>query len=110
MRRDDGPFMLLRARPKPEARIPFDDWFATVHLAEVRRIPGITRAYGARTSGGTRLGLYYFADADAIGPALESAEAARARAGWAEWAPNLEELGMEIMAPLVTLPIYQAPC
>ena len=107
--RDDRPFMLLRARPKPDAREPFDHWFRTVHLADVRKIPGIVRVQGAWTSGGTRLGLYYFAGTDAIGPALESAEAASARGAWTHWADRLEELGMEIMAPLVTLPIYETP-
>ncbi|HET7738306.1 MAG TPA: hypothetical protein VFK32_07015 [Tepidiformaceae bacterium] len=108
MNGDGTPFMLLRARPKPGAREAFDHWFRTVHLVDVRKIPGVVRATGGWTSGGTRLGFYYFADAEAVGSALESPEAAYARGTWSQWAVNLEELGVEIMAPLVTLPMYEA--
>lgn len=102
------PFMVLRARVRPHALAEFDAWFHQVHLADVQRIPGIARARTARTAGGTRLGIYEFAGADAMGQALNSPEAAYARGAWTRWAPDLDELGVEIMAPLVPLPIYQS--
>ncbi|MFN0094122.1 MAG: hypothetical protein ACKVVT_05010 [Dehalococcoidia bacterium] len=103
------PFMLLRARLKPDAKPGFGAWFRTVHLQDVRRIPGISEAQGAVTPDGTRLGFYSFADGDAMQGALSSPEAAYARGTWEQWAAELEELGFEIWAPLGPLPMYHPP-
>lgn len=105
---DSVPFMLLRARVKPESYDAFDTWFHEVHLADVRRIPGIARVHSGRTAARTHLGIYEFDGAQALGPALGSPEASYARGTLSRWAPSLEELGIEIMAPLVPLPLYQS--
>lgn len=102
------PFLLVRARPKPGARERFEPWFRDVHLADAAKIPGIREVQGAATAAGTRLGFYTFESADAVQAALSSPEAAYARGTWEAWAGDLEELGIEIWAPLFPLPIYQA--
>ncbi|MCZ2109904.1 MAG: hypothetical protein LC118_10125 [Dehalococcoidia bacterium] len=102
------PFLLVRARPKPEAWERFEPWFRDTHLADAAKIPGIREVQSGVTPGGTRLGFYTFESADAVQAALSSPEAAYARGTWEGWAGELEELGIEIWAPLFPLPIYQA--
>ena len=60
------------------------------------------------TPTGTCLGFYSFESAEVVQSALSSAEAAYARGTWERWAPQLEELLIEIYAPLLPLPIYQS--
>jgi hypothetical protein len=103
---DDRPFMLLRARVRPEARDGFARWFRESHLADVRNIPGINGVRGAVTGNGTRLGFYSFENGEAVQSALSSPEAAYARGTWEQWATQLEELGFEIWTPLGPLPMY----
>jgi hypothetical protein len=105
---DGRPFLLLRARPKPEARRRFRPWFLDTHLRDVRRIPGIAETRYGVLPGGTTLGIYSFESSDVVGPALSSPQAAYARGTWEQWAPHLEELSIEIFAPLFPLPIYQS--
>lgn len=100
--------MLLRARPKVEARERFDAWFSTSHLRDVGTIPGIVEVQAGRTAEGTRLGFYSFESSAVVQQALASAEAAYARGTWEQWTPHLEELLIEIYAPLFPLPIYQS--
>lgn len=107
--KETRPFMLLRARVKPEALDAFDAWFHQAQLRDVRQIPGVVRARAARTAAGTYLGIYEFEASDVLGPALGSPEADGARAAWSRWASHLEELGVEIMAPLLPLPMYESP-
>jgi hypothetical protein len=105
---DERPFMLLRARPQAEFRAKFETWFRQVHLADVRKIPGIAVVESATTPAGTKLGFYTFEDTEQVQPALASPEAAYARGTWEQWAPHLEELQIEIFARLFPLPIYQS--
>jgi hypothetical protein len=100
--------MLLRARPRDGARDRFDAWFSDSHLRDVAAIPGIVEVQAGRTPAGTRLGFYSFDSAAVVQSALASAEAAYARGTWEQWAPHLEELFIEIYAPLLPLPIYQS--
>lgn len=102
------PFMLLRARPKPEAADRFDRWFHGQQLDHLRRVPGIQHVRTGRTVGGVRLGLYLFADPEAVQPGLASPEAAFARGAWGEWSGQLDELRIEIWAATFPLPIYQS--
>lgn len=104
----DRPFLLVRARPKAGARERFEPWFREVHLKDVSRIPGIAEVEAARTAAGTRLGFYTFESADAVQGALQSPQAAYTRGTWEQWAGDLDELSIEIFAPLFPLPIYQA--
>lgn len=102
------PFMLLRVRPHDDVRERFDRWFRSVHLEDVKRIPGISRVSGARTaSGRTRLGIYSFASTESVQEALQSPQAAYARGTWEQWATHLDELSFEIFAPLFSMPIYR---
>ncbi|MGH2633177.1 MAG: hypothetical protein ACRDG3_07190 [Tepidiformaceae bacterium] len=101
------PMMLLRARPKPEARARFADWFRDVHLRDIQKIPGIISVETGTTSAGTKLGFYAFESSEVVQAALSSPQAAYARATWQVWTPHLDELQIEIFAPLFPLPIYQ---
>jgi hypothetical protein len=100
--------MLLRARTKPDQRERFAKWFRAVHLHDVERIPGVAGVTSGRTPGGTHLGFYAFESAETVQLALQSAEAAYARGTWEQWAPHMEEMSIEIWAPLVVLPIYHS--
>jgi hypothetical protein len=103
------PFMLVRARPHADARERFERWFLDTHMADARRIPGISQVAAARTAGGTRLGIYAFESTDVVQTALSSPEAAYTRGTWAEWTPHLDELTLEIFAPLFSMPSYRGP-
>ena len=103
---DDLPYMLLRARPDEASRERFAKWFRAVHLRDVEKIPGISRVQSGRTAGGTYLGFYGFASSETVQEALSSPQAAYARGTWEQWAPHLEELAMEIWAPLGPLGLY----
>lgn len=105
---DPRPFLLVRAHPVAEAVDRFVPWFLGVHLKDVAKIPGIVRIVHGKTAGGTYLGIYTFADAEAVGGALSSPQAAYARGTWEQWAPYLEELQIEVFAQLYPLPIYQS--
>ena len=102
----DSTFMLLRARVGESDRERFAAWFRSVHLRDVEKIPGIVGVRGGRTPGGVNLGFYNFASNEMVQAALQSPQAAYARGSWEQWAPNLEELSIEIWAPLGPLPLY----
>ncbi len=104
------PFLLVRARAKPEARERFGRWFRQVHLRDVARIPGFVRFQAGHTVAETLLGVYTFESTEVVQSALASSEAAYARGTWEQWAPELEELSIELFAPLFPLPIYQSVC
>jgi hypothetical protein len=104
----DQPFLLLRARPKAEASDRFRRWFRTVHLNDVRAIPGIVAIESGLTAGGATLGFYSFAGADAVQTALSSPQASYARGTWEQWAGSLEELLIEIWSPLIPMPLYHS--
>lgn len=106
---NNRPFMLLRARCKPETSESFGRWFRETHLSDIRRLPGVVGVLGGVTPDGTRLGFYSFEDGDAVQAALSSSEAAYARGTWERWAPHLEELGFEIWTALGPLPMYHQP-
>lgn len=105
---DTLPFLLVRARPKPGARERFEPWFRQVHLRDAAAIPGIVRIRGGFTPTGTALGFYSFESNESVQTALGSVEAAYARGTWERWAPDLDELLIEIFAALSPLPIYQS--
>jgi len=105
---DTLPFLLVRARPKPGARERFEPWFRQVHMRDAAAIPGIVRIRGGFTPAGTALGFFSFESNDAVQIGLSSAEAGYARGTWEQWAPDLDELQIEIFATLSPLPIYQS--
>jgi hypothetical protein len=102
------PFLLVRAVPLPEERDAFGQWFAHTHLRDVQRIPGFKSIEHARTREGAYLGFYTFKEAEMVQSTLSSPEAAYARGTWEQWAARLEELVVEIFAPLVPLPLYHS--
>lgn len=99
--------MLVRARSQPESRERFAWWFRNVHLRDVEKIPGIAGVISGVTPGGTHLGFYSFESTGRVQEALQSPQAAYARGTWDQWSSKLEELFIEIWAPLSPLPIYQ---
>ncbi len=105
---DSRPFLLVRAHPKAAVRDRFETWFRTVHLEDVKRIPGIVSIKSGTTAGGTKLGFYTFDSTDVVQASLSSAQAAYARGTWEQWAPHLDELLIEIYAALFPLPIYHS--
>lgn len=105
---NDVPFLLLRARTKGADPSGFDAWFYQVHLRDVRQIPGIVTARGGRTAGGTYLGMYTLADASVVRSVLDSPEAAYARGTWEQWASELEELLIEMWAPISGIPAFES--
>jgi len=102
------PFLLVRARAKPERRAEFAAWFRAVHLAEVTLIPGIATVRSGRAPGDTHLGLYSFENVEVLQAALASPEAAKARATWEEWTPHLEELLIEMWAAQIPMAFFQS--
>ncbi len=105
----DRPFLLLRARARDEATARFTEWYLTEHLRDVRKIPGVVDVLTGHTSKGTRLGWYFFESGEVVQPALSSPQAAFARGAWQRWAPDLEELGIELYGALFPLPLYHTP-
>jgi hypothetical protein len=102
----EHPVMLLRARPSTEAREAFALWFRKVHLRDVERIPGISGVTSATGPGGLFFGFYAFEGSEDVQAALSSPQAAYARGTWEQWASKMEELFIEIWAPLGPLPLY----
>jgi hypothetical protein len=107
---DNRPFLLVRARPKPQTRPRFEQWFREVHLRDIARIPGFVRIRSGFTPSGTALGIYDFESNDVVQTTLSSSEAAYARGTWEQWGPDLDELLIEIFAVLFPLPIYESIC
>lgn len=103
---NERPLMLLRARIAEDDSGGFARWFQGVHMTDARRIPGVARVEAARTPDGTWLGMYTFESAEKLQAALGSPEAAYARGTWDRWAPRLEELSIEMFAPVRMPPIY----
>lgn len=101
-----GPFLLLRARVRPELADEFESWFRDVHLRDALAIPGITAVRGARTAGGTRLCFYAFENAEAVPSALQSPQAAYTRGTWERWQEDLEEFSVEMFSPLGVMPVF----
>jgi hypothetical protein len=102
------PFLLVRAIPLPGQEEPFAEWWKGVHLRDARRIPGFTTIEHSRTPGGAFLGVYTFESAQAVQQTLSSPEAAYARGTWEQWAGQLEELVVEMFAPLSPMPMFQS--
>jgi hypothetical protein len=102
------PFLLFRARVQPNERDRFAQWFRGTHLRDVERIPGIAAVTSGRLQGGTHLGFYSFENGEAVQIALGSPEAAYARGTLEEWTQHMEELFIEIWAPLSPMPVFQS--
>lgn len=103
-----SPLLLVRARPRRGVEAEFERWFRTVHLRDVRRIPGFASVRLARTPNGTLLGIYEFAGEESVQQALNSPQAAYARGTWERWIPHLEEFLVELFAPLTSVPLFRS--
>lgn len=103
-----APMMLVRARPKPEARERFSEWLRQVHLKDIAKVPGIVDAQTGTTANGTSLAFYAFESTEVVQAALSSPQSAYARGTWQVWTPHLDELQVELFAPVFPLPIYQS--
>ena len=106
--RSPSPLLLVRARPRQAVRSEFERWFRSVHLRDVRRIPGFARVRVARTTRGTLLGLSEFESEESVQQALNSPQAAYARGTWERWIPHLEEFLIELLAPLFSVPLFRS--
>lgn len=71
-------------------------------------MPGFSQIEAGETPGGTFLAVYTFESTEAVQAALSSPQAAYARGTIEEWAPRLEELLIEMFAPLGSLPMYNS--
>jgi hypothetical protein len=100
--------MLLRAGIQPAAREQFLPWFREVHLRDVSKIPGVVEVQGGHTRAGTLLGFYTFESGEAVQPALASPQASYARGTWEQWSGLLDELSIELWAPLAPLALYES--
>lgn len=103
----DLPFLLVRATPLPDAREAFASWFRHVHLRDARRVPGFKSVESTLTSDGAFIGIYTLADPDAVQEALGSPEAMYARGAWEQWTPRLQELVVEMYAPLPSMRVFE---
>lgn len=104
----DQPFLLLRAHPRAEDRDEFRRWFRDVHLRDTRAVPGFSQIESGETPGGTFLAIYSFESAEAVQTALASPQAAYARGTLEPWASRLEELVIEMFAPVGLMPLYSS--
>ena len=104
----DKPFLLLRAHPREEDRDEFRRWFRSVHLRDARAVPGFSQIESGETPAGTFLAIYTFDGAEAVQKALASPQAAYARGTLEQWAPRLEELLIEMFAPVGLLPMFNS--
>ena len=104
----DQPFLLLRAHPRAEDRDEFRRWFRDVHLRDTRAVPGFSQIESGETPGGTFLALYSFESTEAVQTALASPQAAYARGTLEPWASRLEELVIEMFAPVELMPLYSS--
>lgn len=102
------PFLLVRAVPLPGHEDRFAEWWANVHLLDATRIPGFVTVEHAQTPGGAFLGIYTFQSAESVQQTLSSPEAAYARGTWEQWAGQLEELVVEMFAPLSPMVMYHS--
>ena len=106
---NDRPSLWVRARIEPSQLEAFEAWYLATHLPNVLRIPGIVRAQrvrGTHDPAGTHLMMFEFASDTAVQPALASPEAQHARGDWDRWRPHLQELSVEIYAPLGAIDTY----
>ena len=102
------PFLLVRAVPLPGHEAEFTIWWDDFHLRDARRIPGFSTVEHSKTPGGAFLGIYTFESAQSVQETLSSPEAAYARGTWEQWAGQLEELVVEMFAPLGPMPMFQS--
>lgn len=98
------PVFVVRALPRLEAVDGFFRWLRSIHLRDVRRIPGIAKVRWGQTAGGAILAVYTFTSPEAVRGALESPQAAYARGTWERWVPDLEEFVVDLYAPVEVSP------
>lgn len=103
------PTLIVRARLAPELMVEFEAWHDATHLPNVLAIPGVVgarRVRGASQIPGTHQMEIEFEDGASVEAALASEEARRARNDWTQWTARLQELSIEIYAPLSPMPRY----
>ncbi len=103
------PTLIVRARLAPELMVEFEAWHDATHLPNVLAIPGVVgarRVRGASQIPGTHQMEIEFEDGASVESALASEEAQRARRDWTQWTARLQELSIEIYAPLSPMPRY----
>lgn len=103
------PTLIVRARLPPELMGEFEKWHDATHLPNVLAIPGVVgarRVRGASQIPGTHQMAFEFEDGASVQSALASQEARRARQDWTHWMAHLQELSIEIYAPLNPMPSY----
>lgn len=100
------PVMVMRARPLAGQAEVFFRWVREVHVRDTRAVPGVVAVRAALTPCGEVLAVYVLRDGEAVGQALQSAEAAYARGTLEQWADRLAELRFEIYAPVPPLRVF----
>ena len=96
------PFLLVRARIDPAAFPRFIRWYYGTLQPHMLAIPGIVAAHAVirRGEDNVWLRIYEFAGEGEVQAALESDEARQARDDWAKWSEHVEDLSIEVYAPL----------
>ncbi len=102
------PFLVVRAKVEAAIMDEFVRWYVAEHLPHVMEIPGVVRAYRSQCHrrGINWTTLYELADDSSVQVVITSVEADRARREWERWMPHVEELTVEIYAPLGPIPGY----
>ncbi len=101
----EAPMLVIRANPKAETASEFRTWLLGSHLAEARKIPGMSDVTAGASPSGTWYVFYTFDSGETFERALSSTEAAYARGTWERWDEKLEGRTIEVWAPLTASPI-----
>ena len=102
------PVLVVRANIEPSIMDEFVRWYETEHLPHVMGIPGVIKAYRSRCHrrGINWTALYQLSDDASVQKVISSQEADRARRDWERWLPHVQELSVEIYAPLGPIPTF----
>jgi len=96
------PLLLVRARIDRSAFPEFIRWYHAILRPHILAIPGIAQAHAVVSQGENAqwLRLYEFAGEGEIQAALDSAEARRVHDDWEQWSEHVQDLSIEVYAPL----------
>jgi hypothetical protein len=95
------PVMVVRSAVSPAVGERFRRWYTSVHIRDVLTIPGVDGYATVRGLPAHRMvTLYQFSDESVVQAALNSPQAHYARGTWEQWRQHLQELSVEIYAPL----------
>ena len=93
--------MVVRSAVAAAVQDRFRHWYTSVHIRDVLSIPGVdSYAFVTGLPRNRMITVYQFSDELAVQAALNSPQAFYARGTWEQWRQHLQELSVEIYAPL----------